>query len=95
MQPDEETWCQAIEDEEAACAVVVEAENALRQLFQHHLASSPTVDDAVSELDLQRSEYARMLRATDQTDAVFHHAQWGVSLHSAITVGWTTNSAFR
>ncbi|KAE9189719.1 hypothetical protein PF004_g22125 [Phytophthora fragariae] len=56
MQAAEETWRQAIEAEEAASAAVVEAERVLQQLLQHHLPSSPTVDNAVSELDLRRSE---------------------------------------
>ncbi|KAE8876150.1 hypothetical protein PF005_g21447 [Phytophthora fragariae] len=78
MQPDEQTWRQAIEDEEAVSAAVVEAERALHRQLQHHLASSPTVYDAMSELDLRRTEYAVAVRATDEATAVYHRAQWEI-----------------
>ncbi|KAE8982649.1 hypothetical protein PR002_g23471 [Phytophthora rubi] len=78
MQPDEQTWRQAIEDEEAVSAAVVEAERALHRQLQYHLASSPTVYDAVSELDLRRTEYAVAVRATDEATAVYHRAQWEI-----------------
>ncbi|KAE8968177.1 hypothetical protein PR002_g27841 [Phytophthora rubi] len=78
MQAAEETWWQAIEAEEAVSAAVVEAERVLQQLLQHHLSSSPTVDNAVSELDLRRSEYERMQLVTDEADAIFNLAQWEV-----------------
>ncbi|KAE9146142.1 hypothetical protein PF004_g33021, partial [Phytophthora fragariae] len=78
MQAAEETWRQAIEDEEAASAAVVETERVLQQLLQHHLPSTPTVDNAVSELDLRCSEYERMQLVTDEADAVFNLAQWEV-----------------
>ncbi|KAE8911000.1 hypothetical protein PF003_g5118 [Phytophthora fragariae] len=88
MQAADETWRQAIEAEEAASAAVVEAERVLQQLLQDHLPSSPTVDNAVSELDLRRSEYERMQLATDEADAILNLAQWEV------IVGRSTNSAF-
>ncbi|KAE9012799.1 hypothetical protein PR001_g15569 [Phytophthora rubi] len=78
MQAAEETWRQAIEDEEAASAAVVETERVLQQLLQHHLPSSPTVDNAVSELDLRRSEYERMQLASDEADAILNLEQWEV-----------------
>ncbi|KAE8993435.1 hypothetical protein PF010_g19567 [Phytophthora fragariae] len=75
MQTEEDTWRQAIQDEEAASAAVVEAEKALHRQLQHHRAGSPTVDDAVSELDLRRTEYAVAMRATDQAATVYQRAQ--------------------
>ncbi|KAE8887480.1 hypothetical protein PF005_g5373 [Phytophthora fragariae] len=75
MQPDEQTWRYAIEDEEAASAAVVEAERVLHRQLQHHLAISPTVDGEVSELDLRRTEYAVAVRAIDEAAAVYHRAQ--------------------
>jgi hypothetical protein len=78
MQTEEATWRQAIEDEEAASGAVVAAERNLQQLAQHHLASSPTVDAAVTELDLQRSQYARTPRATDEATALYHRTEWDV-----------------
>ncbi|KAE9008331.1 hypothetical protein PR001_g16725 [Phytophthora rubi] len=78
MQAAEETWRQAIEDEETASAAVVEAERALQQLSEYHLPSRPTVDNAESELDLRRSEYECMQQATDEDDAIFNLAQWEV-----------------
>ncbi|KAE9017155.1 hypothetical protein PR003_g15830 [Phytophthora rubi] len=77
MQPDEQTWSYAIEDEEAASAAVVEAERVLHRQLQHHLAISPTVDGEVSELDLRRTEYAVAVRAIDEAAAVYHRAQGG------------------
>nr|KAE8924862.1 hypothetical protein PF009_g24915 [Phytophthora fragariae] len=78
MQAAEETWRQAIEEEEAASAAVVEAERALLQLLEHHIPSSPTVDNAESELDLRRSEYECMQQASDEAGAIFNLAQWEV-----------------
>ncbi|KAE8892893.1 hypothetical protein PF002_g21758 [Phytophthora fragariae] len=75
MQTEEDTWRQAIQDEEDASAAVVEAEKALHRQLQHHRAGSPTVDDAVSELDLRRTEYAVAMRATDQAATVYQRAQ--------------------
>ncbi|KAE8982935.1 hypothetical protein PR003_g15193 [Phytophthora rubi] len=75
MQTEEDTWRQAIQDEEAASAAVVEAERALHRQLQHHRVGSPTVDDAVSELDLRRTEYAVAMRATDQAATVYQRAQ--------------------
>ncbi|KAE9279278.1 hypothetical protein PR003_g28272 [Phytophthora rubi] len=70
MQAAEETWRQAIEDENAASASVVEVERALQQILQHRLPSSPTVDNA-----MRRSEYERMQLATDEAGAIFNLAQ--------------------
>ncbi|KAE8897105.1 hypothetical protein PF003_g18830 [Phytophthora fragariae] len=74
MQRDEQTWRQAIADEEAASAALVEAERVLHLQLQHHRAGSPTVDDAVSEVDLRRTEYAAAVRATDEAAALYHRA---------------------
>ncbi|KAE9144404.1 hypothetical protein PF006_g10661 [Phytophthora fragariae] len=83
MQPDEQTWRYAIEDEEAASAAVVEAERVLHRQLQHHLAISPTVDGEVSELDLRRTEYAVAVRAIDEAAAVYHRAQGEAMLQQA------------
>jgi hypothetical protein len=80
MQREEAAWRQAIEDEEAASAAVVAAERDLQQLLQHHLASSPTVDNAVSELALRRSEYSLTLRTTYEAAALYHRTEWDVIL---------------
>ncbi|KAE8887220.1 hypothetical protein PF003_g28733 [Phytophthora fragariae] len=74
MQRDEQTWRQAIADEEAASAALVEAERVLHLQLQHHRAGSPTVDDAVSEVDLRRTEYAAAVRATDEAAVLYHRA---------------------
>ncbi|KAE8954726.1 hypothetical protein PR001_g32374, partial [Phytophthora rubi] len=74
MQRDEQTWRQAIADEEAASAALVEAERVLHLQLQHHRAGSPTVDDAVSDVDLRRTEYAAAVRATDEAAALYHRA---------------------
>ncbi|KAE8964454.1 hypothetical protein PR001_g29052, partial [Phytophthora rubi] len=78
MQAAEETWRQAIEEEEAVSAAVVEAERALQQLLEHHIPSSPTVDNAGSELDLRCSEYECMQQASDEAGAIFNLAEWEV-----------------
>ncbi|KAE8961874.1 hypothetical protein PR001_g29900 [Phytophthora rubi] len=75
MQTEEDTWRQAIQDEEAASVAVVEAERALHRQLQHHRAGSPTVDDAVSDLDLRRTEYAAAVHATDEAADVYYRAQ--------------------
>ncbi|KAE8892361.1 hypothetical protein PF005_g22879 [Phytophthora fragariae] len=75
MQTEEDTWRQAIQDEEAASAAVVEAERALHRQRQHHRAGTPMVDDTVSELDLRRTDYAVAMRATDQAATVYQRAQ--------------------
>ncbi|KAE9014076.1 hypothetical protein PR003_g13915 [Phytophthora rubi] len=75
MQTEEDTWRQAIQDEEAASVAVVEAERALHRQLQHHRAGSPTVDDEVSELDLRRTGYAVAMRATDQAATMYQRAQ--------------------
>ncbi|KAE9168678.1 hypothetical protein PF004_g28431, partial [Phytophthora fragariae] len=69
MQRDEQTWRQAIPDEEAASAALVEAERALHLQLQHHRAGIPTVGDAVLEVDLRRTEYAAAVGATDEAAA--------------------------
>ncbi|KAE8890669.1 hypothetical protein PF003_g25122 [Phytophthora fragariae] len=74
MQRDEQTWRQAIADEEAASAALVQAERVLHLQLQHQRAGSPTVDDAVSEVDLRRTEYAAAVRATDEAAALYHRA---------------------
>ncbi|KAE8876747.1 hypothetical protein PF003_g39172 [Phytophthora fragariae] len=74
MQRDEQTWRQAIADEEAGSVALVEAERVLHLQLQHHRAGSPTVDDAVSEVDLRRTEYAAAVRATDEAAALYHRA---------------------
>ncbi|KAE8972135.1 hypothetical protein PR001_g26696 [Phytophthora rubi] len=75
MQTEEQTWRLAIEDEEAASGAVVEAEKVLHRQLQHHRAGSPTVDDAVSDLDLRRTEYAAAVHATDEAANVYYRAQ--------------------
>ncbi|KAE8975662.1 hypothetical protein PF006_g11287 [Phytophthora fragariae] len=74
MQTGEDTWRQAIQDKEAASVAVVEAERALHRQLQHHRAGSPTVDDAVSDLDLRRTEYAAAVHATDEAADVYYRA---------------------
>ncbi|KAE8979726.1 hypothetical protein PR003_g25260 [Phytophthora rubi] len=74
MQRDKQTWRQAIADEEAASAALVEAERALHLQLQDHRAGSPTVDDVVSEVDLRRTEYAAAVRATDEAAALYQRA---------------------
>jgi hypothetical protein len=76
MQQEEATWRQAIEDEQAASAAVVAAERDRQQHMQHHLASSPTVDDAVSEIALRRTEYGRACSTTNAAAAAYHRAEW-------------------
>ncbi|KAE9300205.1 hypothetical protein PF008_g23060 [Phytophthora fragariae] len=77
MQTEEQTWRLAIEDEEAASGAVVEAERVLHRQLRHHRSGSPTVDDAVSDLDLRRTQYAAAaaVHATDQAGNVYYRTQ--------------------